>query len=643
MSLEAKKILINYWGHSSFRPMQEEIIDSVIAGKDTLALLPTGGGKSVCFQVPALMKEGTCIVITPLIALMKDQVSNLKKNNIKAAAIYSGMHRDQIESVYSNAVAGNLRFLYISPERLVTQITRAAIAKMKISLLAVDEAHCISQWGYDFRPPYLKISEIKAFMPNVPILALTATATPSVVVDIMNKLEFKTHNVLKNSFLRKNLSYNVVVEYDKTGYLIRKLSGNANTAIVYVRNRRKTREIAEILNKNNITATFYHAGLDTKTRDVRQKDWTLGRVKVIVATNAFGMGIDKANVRTVVHYDLPDSIEAYFQEAGRAGRDLQKSEAILLYNNNDIVSAKEMFNASFPPITTIKNVYNALGNYFDIPEGSGKDMGFDFNIADFANNYNYNILHVYSSIKFLEREGFLVYIQSAGQYSKLFVPLGKSELYRYLVNNPGSDALLKEIMRSYAGVFTDYININETLLAKRAHIKREEVVNKLSILNKHKVLSYIPIRVKPQIVYSYERLSSNHIQLSNNNYTNLKNAASSRLDAMISFVTNTLECRSRILLDYFGEKKTVRCGICDVCVAKNKINLNELEFENIKQNILVTLKPEPKHIYELIDALSTFDENDIIDVLRWMLDNNMINRDKDERLSCLNQLDLRFD
>lgn len=643
MSVEAKKILVNFWGYSDFRPKQEEIIDSIIDGIDTLALLPTGGGKSICFQVPALMKDGTCIVITPLIALMKDQVTNLKKKGIKAAAIYTGMHRDEIEAVYSNALYGGLKFLYMSPERLGTEIARDVISRTNVNLLAIDEAHCISQWGYDFRPSYLQIVDIKTLIPDIPIIALTATATPTVVVDIMNKLQFRYHNLISSSFERRNLSYSVAKEFDKTGLLVKTIKENKGSSIVYVRNRRKTRELSEILTKNGISSTYYHAGLDAKTRDNRQKDWSLGRTQVIVATNAFGMGIDKPNVRLVLHYDLPDSIESYFQEAGRGGRDLQSAKALLLFNNNDITRAKELSKSSFPPITTIKNIYNALGNYFRIPEGSGKDLGFDFDIADFSRTYKFEVLEVYNSIKFLEKEGFLMYIQSAGQYSKLFVPLNKEELYTFIVENPGTDRLLKEIMRSYSGVFSDYININETLLANRADMKRQDVVNKLVYLDKQKIISYIPIRTKPQLVYAYERLSTKHIQLSDENYKHQKEASQKRLTALFDFVNNSMVCRSKILLEYFGEKKARRCGICDVCIAENSMDINEIEFRTIENAIIENLNNEPSHLYELISKLSDYKEEEVIQVIRWLIDNNKIIRHKDETLTWHNQLDLGFD
>ena len=643
MSSEAKKILVQYWGHAGFRPMQEEIIDSVLAGKDTLALLPTGGGKSICFQVPGMMMEGTCIVITPLIALMKDQVMQLKKTGIKAAAIYTGMWRDEIESVYSNCLTGNIKFLYVSPERLENTHFIDLLARMKVNIIVVDEAHCISQWGYDFRPPYLRIADIRQYAPEAPVMALTATATPFVVEDIMAKLHFKSPNLFKAAFERKNLSYNVAKETDKTGKLLRVMQEERGSAIVYVRNRRKTRELASILSKNGTDATFYHAGLDAKTRDERQKNWTLGRTRVIVATNAFGMGIDKPDVRLVVHYDLPDCIESYFQEAGRAGRDLKPASAVLLYNDTDITNAKKRLETSFPSVQLIKNIYNALGNYFQLPEGSGQDMGFDFNIVDFAGQYGLNILETYSAIKFLEREGYLFYAESAGQFSKLFIPVSKTDLYRYMVENPEDERLIKEILRSYAGVFTDYVNINETLLAKRADMDRKKVVEKLGMLHQKKLLSYIPIRTKPQIVYSTERLSVKNIQLSKENYHDLKVAAEKRLQSLIDFITNPMECRSVQLLSYFGETKSKRCGICDVCLKKNEADLNEMEFNKIKQLIKTALATGPQHLYQLISNIHGEEEDKVIAVLRWLMEQNNVVKQKDDTYIWYDQLNMKFD
>ena len=643
MGTEARKILTQYWGHTSFRPVQEDIIDAVLNQEDALALLPTGGGKSVCFQIPALLQEGICLVISPLIALMKDQVNSLKKRGIAAGAIHTGMHRDEIESVYSNCLTGKNKFLYISPERLENEAFLFVVGRLKVNLITVDEAHCISQWGYDFRPPYLRIAKIRKLLPEIPVLALTATATSDVVIDIMDKLEFKKPNLFKASFERKNLSYNVFKENDKIGRLVRLLQNESGSAIVYVRNRRKTRDLAEILSKNNISAIFYHAGLDAHTRDKKQKEWTVGSTRVIVATNAFGMGIDKADVRQVIHYDLPDCVESYFQEAGRAGRDAKPAVASLLVSNIDITNTKKRVSESYPSMKIIRNVYNALGNYLQIPEGSGKDTGYDFSIADFSKQYGFNILEVYNSIKLLEREGFLFYIESAGKFSKLFIPLKKETLYRYMVEHPESDQVLKEILRSYGGIFTDYININETQLAKRADMNKDVVVKKLIFLNKANILNYIPIRTKPQLVYAQERLSLNNIQLSKENYKNQKAAAEKRLQSLLNFLSNSIQCRSQQLLHYFGQNKVKRCGICDICQRKNKVELNEIEFKSLENQIEISLRSGSKHVYDLVSEINEFEEDKVISVLRWLLDNDKVIRQKDESLKWHNQLDLSFD
>lgn len=642
MDKDALKILIKYWGHTSFRPLQEDIINSVLSNNDTLALLPTGGGKSIAFQVPALMKDGICIVVSPLIALMKDQVQNLKKNGISAGAIYSGMHLDEIESVYNKCIYDKFKFLYVSPERLETDAFRHLVAQLNVNLLAIDEAHCISQWGYDFRPPYLKIAEIRSLMTNTPILALTATATPNVVIDIMDKLEFKSHNILKASFARKNLSYGIFKENDKPYKLLSLLKNIRGSSIVYVRSRKKCRELSEILNKNNIKSTYYHAGLNARERAKRQEMWSLNQTRVIVSTNAFGMGIDKSDVSLVIHYDLPDSIESYFQEAGRAGRDGKAANGIVLYNNEDINNSIKRLKGSFPEISQIKKVYNALGNYFHIPEGSGKDIGFDFNLVEFCSNFNLKIIETYNAIKILEREGFIYFIESSGQYSQIKVNLKKGDLYRFQVENPGSDRLIKEMLRSYSGVFTEFVNINENLIANRTEMERKDVVTKLNYLDNLKVIKYIPVKLSPQIVFTSERLGLKNIELHQDNYKHLKIAAEKRLQSLLDFLSNSLQCRSQQLLSYFGEKKSQRCGICDVCSRKSEVMVNDIEFELISNFIKEELSHNNLHLYELVARTAKFNENDVIATLQWLIDNNKVLRTKEETLQWYDQLDIGF-
>jgi len=636
------KILNKYWGYGSFRPKQKEIIHSVIEGRDTLALMPTGGGKSITFQVPAMIKPGICLVITPLIALMRDQVQNLRKLNIPAAAIYSGMFHDELEAVASGCLHNRYKFLYLSPERLTQDNFKDFIARLNVNIITVDEAHCISQWGYDFRPPYLKIADIRELHPKVPILALTATATPEIAQDIMEKLQFKTPNLIRSSFERKNLSYNVYKENDKTGKLIRLLQKGKGSAVVYVRSRRKARELAEILIKNNIETTYYHAGLDAATRTKRQKEWTENKVNVMVATNAFGMGIDKSNVRQVIHYDLPDSLESYFQEAGRAGRDLKPAYASLLYNQRDINELKKRFEATFVPIETIKNIYHQLGNFFQIPVGSGENAGFDFEIGEFCRQYGFNILETYNAIKLLEKEGILIYIETGGKYSKLKINFDKNQLYKYMVEHPQDEHLIKEILRSYAGIFTDYVNINEKLLSKRAGIETKKIVEVLKVLSKKGVISYIPIRIKPQLVFITPRFDAKDLELSKENYDIRKEGAEKRLIALLDYITSGIQCRSIQLLRYFGESHAHKCGICDVCRKENKKPTDETVVTDIKEKIKSSLSTGHKHIYELMETLSEFDEDQTISVIRCLLDNSQIIKHKDNSLSWHNQMDLNI-
>jgi ATP-dependent DNA helicase RecQ len=637
-----RNILIRYWGHSTFRPLQEEIIQSVLDGKDTLALLPTGGGKSVCFQVPALAMEGVCIVITPLIALMKDQVENLKKKGIKAVAVYSGMHRNEIQIAFDNCCFGDIKFLYLSPERLQTEQFQQVVQKMKVCLLAVDEAHCISQWGYDFRPPYLQIAETRRFIPKVPVLALTATATPEVIKDIQKNLAFKTENVFRKSFERKNLTYVVIKEEDKNGRLLRIMKKVPGTGIIYVRNRKKTVEIATFLKKNGIKADFYHAGLDMPTRSRKQDAWIREEIRIIVATNAFGMGIDKPNVRLVVHLDIPDSVEAYFQEAGRGGRDEKRSFAVTLYNDADLAKLKENLEKEYPPIEKIKDIYQSLGNYFQLPVGSGKDECFDFELYTFCRNYGYNPVITYNSLKFLEREGYIMMNESLETPSRIHFETDREGIYRFQVEHQSMDNFIKLLLRSYSGVFAEFVQINEAELAKRAEIKEDEVVKNLLKLQKAGILSYAKRPGKPQIVFPIERLELKNLQISPANYHERRRFATIRMESMIEYISSGDQCRSQMLLKYFGEKEAQRCGKCDVCLERNKMNLNELEFKQIRDRIKELLQERSLTLAELVYESGNYGENHILLVIRWLEDKGAVTRDEGMRYSWRKQFRLRI-
>ncbi|MEI6696525.1 MAG: ATP-dependent DNA helicase RecQ [Bacteroidota bacterium] len=620
-----KSILLKYWGYSHFRPMQQEIIQSVLDGKDTLALLPTGGGKSLCFQIPALMLPGICVVISPLIALMKDQVEHLCKRGINAKAIYSGMHPNEIAIILNNAVYGDIKLLYVSPERLQTDVFREHFKKMKVNLIAVDEAHCVSQWGYDFRPPYLKIADIKALMQNVPLLALTATATPEVVEDIQNKLEFKQRNVFQKSFERKNLTYFVIQSDDKQSRLLRLIHKQKGSGIVYVRSRKKTIEIANFLNKNGIKAAYYHAGLDTKIRNEQQKIWAQSSNCIIVATNAFGMGIDKPDVRFVAHLDLPDSLEAYFQEAGRAGRDELPAFAVVLFDNADVLALDQNYQNAYPEKEYIKDVYQALSNYFQIPLGSGKDQRFEFDLRDFCDQYRFNILNAYNSLKFLEKEGYIVLNEDSNQSSVIHFTIGKEDLYRFQIENPTTDNFIKIILRSYGGVFNDFVRISEVEIAKRSNTDVEKVQKMLNLLVKMQVLNYVPQRNKPFITYSIERIDTNSIFLSKETYEFRKINALKRIEAVKEYVDTPAKCHNQFLLEYFGECNSKRCGNCDVCIERNKMELNEYEFDTILQQLKPLLKTN-KHTVEALVQTIEYDEDKIIKVLQWLLDNDKIRK-----------------
>ena len=614
---------MQYWGFNEFRPKQEDIINSVLEGKDTLALLPTGGGKSICFQVPALSQEGICIVVSPLIALMKDQVLNLKKRGVNAAAIYSGMSRREIDILLDNCIYGDIKFLYVSPERLTTQIFIARFQKMNVNLIAVDESHCVSQWGYDFRPPYLQIAEIRPYFPDIPIIALTATATPEVVIDIQEKLAFKETNVLQKSFERKNIAYIVQEEEDKHGRLLKIVNKVKGTGIVYVRNRKKTEEIAVFLQKKGVHADFYHAGLDSRIRDEKQEAWIRNKIRIIVSTNAFGMGIDKADVRFVVHLDLPDSLEAYFQEAGRGGRDEKKAYAVQLYAKSDIITFKEQTRKSFPSIETIKKVYQALGSYFQLAVGSGKEELFTFNLSEFCNRFKFNSIEVNNSLRYIEKEGYITVSESLFEPSKLKFIVGREDIQNYQEHNSTLSNFIKVILRSYSGIFDNYKVIKEGEIASRCGITFEQAKNLLILLQKQEVIDYLPQTNAPQIYYNSERLSSNNFILSKKTYDDRKVITTARMNSVINYVTNPTQCRSRILLTYFGEKETSKCGQCDICLKEKRENLATDEFNQL-QNVIKNALTDALTINQLIVALPLFPEKKLIKTIQWLMDNNRI-------------------
>ena len=569
------RILKQYWGYDRFRGIQEDIIDSISKNKDTLGLMPTGGGKSITFQVPALAKEGMCLVITPLIALMKDQVQNLKKRGIKALAIYSGMSRQDIIITLENCIFGNYKFLYISPERLDTELFRTKLRKMHISMITVDESHCISQWGYDFRPAYLKIAEIRELLPDVPVLALTATATPEVVKDIQARLHFRHKNVFRMSFERNNLAYIVRKTENKTAELLHILRSMPGSAIVYVRNRRRTKEITELLNNEHITADFYHAGLDDATKDIRQHRWQSGESRVMVATNAFGMGIDKPDVRIVIHMDLPDSIEAYFQEAGRAGRDGQKAYAVILYAKSDKTTLHKRIPDTFPEKEYIRDVYEHLQYYYQMAMGDGLDCVREFNIEDFCRKFKYFPVPVDSALRILTQAGYLEYTAEQDSTSRILFTIRRDELYRLREMGEDMDRLIQAVLRSYTGVFTDYTYINEASLAICTGLTRRQIYEMLVHLAKLRIVSYIPHKKTPYIIYTRERVEAQRIHISPEVYEHRKARYETRINAMLDYVTNDTVCRSRMLLDYFGERNEHNCGQCDTCISlrsKSKVS-----------------------------------------------------------------------
>ena len=593
--MECQQILRQYWGYPDFRGIQKDIIESIFAGRDTLGLMPTGGGKSITFQVPALALDGVCIVITPLIALMKDQVDHLQKLGIKAASIYSGMTRPEIIKVLENAIFGGVKILYVSPERLSSELFLAKLKHMKVSFITVDEAHCISQWGYDFRPSYLHISDIRKQKPDVAILALTATATPEVIDDIQARLGFKERNVFRMSFERKNLTYVVRLTSDKDQQLIHILNSVKGCAIVYVRSRKRTKEIAQMLKDNHIEATYYHAGLEHYTKDLRQKEWQNDETRVMVATNAFGMGIDKPNVRIVVHIDCPDSIEAYFQEAGRAGRDGKRAYAVLLYNEGDSRKLHKRITDNFPEKEYIRKVYESLAYFYQIGVGSGIGHTFAFDLGKFCHNFGLSMILVDSSLRILERAGYIVYENDPKSSAKLMFLLSRNQLYILENLTTNEDKIITTLLRLYGGLFNDYTYIDEGLIAQKSGLTPEQVYLILKNLSMKRILHFIPQRKMPYISYTKSRDDGERIIISNNVYEDRKLEFEKRIGAIIGYAQNDSVCRSRQLLRYFGETNSNDCGLCDVCLEHNTDQASEDRISLPKQRIQELLKDGKKH------------------------------------------------
>lgn len=600
-------ILHEYWGYPDFRGIQREIIESIGSGKDTLGLMPTGGGKSLTFQVPALTQKGVCIVISPLISLMKDQVDHLRQKNIGAAAIYSGMRRDDIVATLENCIFGGIKILYISPERVGSDLFKAKLLHMRVSFITVDEAHCISQWGYDFRPSYLQISEIRKLVPDAPVLALTATATSEVITDIQKQLGFEKENVFRMSFERKNLAYVVRRTESKEAEAVHILQSVSGSAIVYVRSRRRTKQVAELLHNNGISATWYHAGLEPAEKAQRQEDWQNDKIRVIVATNAFGMGIDKPDVRLVIHPDAPSSIEAYFQEAGRAGRDGKKSYAVLLWNSGDERKLNKRIDDTFPPKDDIRDVYEHLAYFFQVGVNSGAGSTFEFNIDKFSRTFHFFPIRVNSALVILQRAGYIFYDPNPENLSRVKFLLTRNELYR-LENQPYSeDAVITSLLRNYGGLFVDYVYIDESFVAKDSGLSRDEVYMALKVLNHKRIINFIPRKNTPLVRYAVDRVDGTDVVLSEDVYDKRKKQFAKRIASVLEYLKNESVCRSRQLLAYFGETKSKDCGQCDVCISHKDNKETRDAFKDAQRQILEILDDGEKHFIRDLYKVKAWD------------------------------------
>ena len=622
-----EKILKQYWGYDLFRSPQAEIIQAVLDRKDTLALLPTGGGKSVCFQVPTLLMEGVCLVITPLIALMQDQVAQLKKRGIQALAVHSGMSREEIDIAIDNCVYGKIKFLYLSPERLQTEIFQERVKKMNVCLIAVDEAHCISQWGYDFRPPYLKIAILREAKPGVPIIALTASATRQVKEDIIDKLELKTPSVFQKSFARENLSFAIRKTETKERKLIEILKKVQGTAIVYVRSRKATQDLAKNLARQGVSAIFYHAGLNYHERSVRQEEWLTSKVRVMVATNAFGMGINKADVRTVIHMDLPENLESYYQEAGRAGRDGKRSYAVIIYHEVDVLSLQHKVQQSQPSLEYLKKIYQALCNYYQLAIGSSEGESYEFDLEDFCKRFTLKSSAVYVALKKLEQEGLIQLSESFYRPSRIHLTADKKRLYEFQIAHAKFDPLIKSLLRLYgAELFSDFVPISETYLAQALKIKEQVARIDLAQLHELQLLVYQPSSDRPQITFILPRQDADYLPVDRERMERLRNLNLAKMEAMVTYVNQSHRCRMQVIQEYFDEVTYDICGKCDVCLEKKKKE-NMTAFSDYRDKIIYLLKQKNRTVEELEQSVSPTDHEVFVEVVREMVDASEINYD----------------
>ena len=624
--MNAVDVLIKYWGHTSFRLKQEEIINSVIAKKDTLALLPTGGGKSICYQVPALLNEGICIVISPLIALMNDQVRFLKSKGIKSVAITSNMHFSEIDTALTNCIYGGIKFLYLSPEKLQNELVQTRIKEMNVNLITVDEAHCISEWGHNFRPAFRHIDEIREIIPNIPVLALTATATSSVIHDIQESLNFKEKNLIQSSFSRSNLSYVVDNVEDKKSRLIKLLNKIKSSVIIYVGSRKAAKEITHFLVENKFSANFYHGGLSAKIRDDRQESWTKNQTRIMVATNAFGMGIDKADVKLVVHMELPSTIEAYFQEAGRAGRNGKTAYAFLLANSNDIRKQEELLSLRYPCIKDIKKCYQNIANYLQIAEGVLPIEPIPFNILKFSERYKSTYLKTFNILKYLEKEELFKISDALHTPSKLIMNVNNSELYKFQISNKYYDRFIKLLLRSYGNLFNNYVFINELQLAERYNSDVTEVKRLLIKLQQLEIVKYLEQNTNPQLTFIKARKDVEALQLNEVKWEKRKEYEKNKLNRISDYISTKKTCRSKILLHYFGEENSEKCGVCDVCVLEKRKNIKDKEFLRISNKIKEYLQEKEHSLEEICTLLPNTNEQEIINILNFLFDNDKVGK-----------------